>query len=49
MRAGGNFRNYPAKRPVCVILSNHGLREDLAITADQRHRAVVARGFKGKN
>ena len=38
-----------AERAMRLILADHGLRQDLPVTGDQRRRAVVARGFKGED
>jgi len=49
MSSGGDFRDDAAKGAVGVILSDHRLRKDLAIAADQRRSAVVAGRFQGKD
>ena len=48
MGASCDFRNHAAERAMRVILSDDGLCEDLPVVSDQRHRAVVARGFEAR-
>ena len=46
--ACGDLRNDAAIGLVSAVLAHHGLGEDLPVTGDQRHGAVVAGGLRGQ-
>ena len=49
MGPGGDFRDHAAERAMRVVLTDHRLRQDLPVAADQRRGAVVAGRFKGQD
>ena len=49
MRAGGDFGDNPAIRPVRLVLRGNALRKNHALTGDQRRRRLVARALYAEN